>query len=123
MLGCFVWPPITREFSCVDPFGVTWKVVFLWHQVGISIRHADTDRLQVSSGGPRRKRIHKVIATPHVDLKESARLENREISDAWVIRLASAHLRLMIQSGEDMDKTLITVGLDDLRRSQEIMAG
>ncbi|MDZ7639525.1 MAG: hypothetical protein U5J83_14920 [Bryobacterales bacterium] len=111
-----------REFSCVDPFGVTWNVVFLWHQVGITIRHADTIDCKFHLVAPGEE-IDKVIATPHVDLKELARLENREISDAWVIRLASAHLRLMIESGEDMDKTLITVGLDDLRRSQEIVAG
>lgn len=111
-----------RTFSCVDPFGVSWEVMFLWHQVGIAIRHADTIdcKFHLSSSA---EEAEKVVALPHLTLKEFARSENREITDAWVIKLASAHVRYMIESGEDMDKTLVTIGTEDLDRSQKAMAG
>lgn len=111
-----------RDFSCIDPFGTTWEVKFLWHQVGISIRHADTIdcKFHFSSST---EVIEKVVALPHLALKEFAQAEGRKITDAWVIQLSSAHIRYMIESGEDMDKTLVTVGMDDLRRSQASVAG
>ncbi len=111
-----------RSFSCLDPFGVTWEVKFLWHQVAISIRHADTIdcKFHFSSS---EEETEKVVALPHLALKEFARAEGRKITDAWVMRLAAAHVRYMIETGEDMDKTLVTVGMEDLRRSQASVAG
>lgn len=111
-----------RSFSCLDPFGTTWEVVFLWHQVGITIRHADTIDCKFHFSSPDEE-IEKVVALPHLALKEFAQAEGRTITDAWVIRLASAHIRHMIESGEDMDKTLVTIGTEDLRRSQAAVAG
>ena len=111
-----------RTFSCVDPFGTTWEVMFLWHQVGIAIRHADTIdcKFHLSSASDK---TEKVVAMPHLTLKEFAQSENREITDGWVIKLASAHVRYMIESGEDMDKILVTIGMEDMRRSQATVAG
>lgn len=110
-----------RTFSCIDPFGTTWEVMFLWHQVGIAIRHADTIdcKFHLSSST---EETEKVVAIPHLTLKEFAQAEGREITDGWVIKLASAHVRYMIESGEDMDKVLVTIGTEDLRRSQTAVA-
>ena len=107
-------PSSVRKFTCLDPF--------LWHQVGISIRHADTIdcKFHLSSTT---EETEKVVALPHLALKEFAQAEDRKITDAWVIRLAAAHIRYMIESGEDMDKTLVTVGMEDLRRGMASMAG
>lgn len=114
-------PSNPRQFACTDPFGLSWEVQFLWHQVGIAIRHADTIdcKFLLTSGD---EQVAKVVALPHPALKEFAKSEGREITDAWVIRLASAHLRYMIESGEDMDKSLVTLNLGDLRRSQSAVA-
>ncbi|MCU0227073.1 MAG: hypothetical protein MUF01_05500 [Bryobacterales bacterium] len=105
-----------RDFECVDPFGVTWQVKFLWHQVGIAIRHADTIdcKFQLTSAD---EQIAKVIALEHVHLKHLAAELVRDITDPWVMQLAGNHLRYMVESGEDMDKTLVTLSMDDLRRS------
>lgn len=109
-------PTSVREFVCADPFGVEWTVKFLWHQVGIAIRHADTIdckfHLSSSTGV-----TDKVIAIEHVHLRDLAEELNREITDPWVMHLAGAHLRHMIESGEDLDKTLVTMAMDDLRRA------
>ena len=109
-----------RDFACVDPFESTWNVKFLWQQVGIAIRHADTIdcKFILSSGA---EQVEKVIAFQHADLKAFSKSRNREITDAWVMNLAAEHLRFMIESGEDMDKTLVTLGLEDLERSQRAL--
>ena len=109
-----------REFECVDPFGQTWTVKFLWHQVGIAIRHSDTIdcKFLLISGD---EQIEKVIALPHTELKKLAREYNREIADAWVLRLAAEHLKYMLESGEDIEKTLITLRSDDMQRSQAVL--
>ncbi len=110
-----------REFECVDPFGVTWNVRFLWHQVGIAIRHADTIdcKFHLAGGG---EELDKVIALEHIQLKDLAAELHRDITDPWVMQLAGNHLRYMVESGEDMDKTLVTLSMDDLRRSLGALA-
>ena len=109
-----------REFECTDPFGQRWTVKLLWHQVGIAIRHADTVdcKFLLQSDG---EQTEKVIALPHSILKSLAKEYNREISDAWVIKLAAEHLKYMIESGEDLEKTLVTLRADDLQRSQAVL--
>jgi len=106
-----------RDFNCVDPFGRSWNVKFLWHQVGIAIRHADTIdcKFYLTSDD---EQLDKIIAIGHPHLLVLCKELNREITDPWVIRLAAAHLRYMIESGEDMDKTLITPGLAELRQAE-----
>lgn len=92
-----------------DPFGRTWKVQFRWLQTGISIRHADTVDVKFlvtpQGGSPEEK----VIALPHPALLEISRIHGRKITDPLCMRLAAAHLRYMVETSEDMDKTLVTL--------------
>jgi len=59
-------------------------------------------------------RMQKQIAMPHADLLELSRRTGHEMSDAWCARLAGLHLRRMVESGEDLEKDLVTVRLNEL---------
>jgi hypothetical protein len=41
------------------------------------------------------------------------------MDDPWCSRLAAAHLIHLIETGEDMEKDLVTMTLPDLRRNAE----
>lgn len=104
-----------------DPFGRMWRVQFRWLQTGISIRHADTvdvKFLVVPQGGEPQE---KVIAMEHAHLLELCRNTNRKLSDPLCLRLAAAHLRRMIETTEDMDKTLVTVRPEELAEYERAM--
>lgn len=96
-----------------DPFGHTWQVRFVWQQNGISIRHADTVdvKFSVSAGG---KEEQKVIALAHTDLLRLAAACDRNVTDAWVSRLAAAHLKKMIETDKDMEKPLVEASYAEL---------
>ncbi len=97
-----------RNFAAgPDAFGRTWHVEYLWHQNGIAIRHSDTVdvKFMLSCGDTR---VDKVIALRHTDLLELSRQAGRPVTDAWSIRLAALHLKHMIETGEDVEKTLVT---------------
>ncbi len=100
-------PDNFRQFEAKDLFGRTWKIEFLWLQNGISIRHADTIdvKFEISSGNTR---ASKVIALMHPYLLELSRKAGRPVTDAWCSRLAALHLKKMLATGEDLDKTLVT---------------
>lgn len=101
--------PSFREFEAgPDPFGKMWRVEFVWLQTAISIRHADAVDVKFFLSDGERK-IEKVIALPHPDLLELSRREGRPLTDAWCLKLAALHLKQIIESGEDMEKTLVTV--------------
>lgn len=106
-----------REFEAgPDPFGRKWQVKFVWLQTGISIRHADTVDLKfvVSDGA---YSDEKVLALPHplmVSLSEKAGVA---LSDPLCMQVAVDHLRRMIESGEDMEKPLVTLTAADIERS------
>ena len=107
-----------RQFEVgPDPFGRTWQVLFKWLQTAISLRHSDTVdvkfelRSQDSSG---QTRIEKQIAMPHADLLELSSRTSHEMTDAWCSRLAACHLKHMVESGDDLEKDLVTVGLNEL---------
>lgn len=102
-----------RRFEVTDPFGRSWNVIFLWHQTGISIRHADTVdvKFQIHSGD---EHIEKVIALNHPDLLAISKDQGRPLTDSWCMKLAALHLQRMIQTWEDMEKTLITVPRKEL---------
>jgi hypothetical protein len=106
-----------REFQAgPDPFGRTWNVEFLWLQNGISIRHADTvDCKFAVDGGLGRE--EKVIALPHPLLLELTAKAGVPLSDPLCIKLASERLRSMIETGEDLEKPLVTVTRPDLERA------
>ncbi|MGA3041445.1 MAG: hypothetical protein ABSF54_11730 [Bryobacteraceae bacterium] len=107
-----------RQFEVgPDPFGRNWQVLFKWLQTAISLRHSDTVDVKFilspmgESGGAR---AQKQIAMPHVDLLELSRRTGHEMSDAWCSRLAALHLKRMVESGEDLEKDLVTVRLSEL---------
>jgi hypothetical protein len=92
-----------------DPFGRVWHVEFQWLQNAISIRHADTVDVKFSLVTAGEEKQEKVIALPHAHLREIARSMGRSLSDPWCMRLAAQHIRRMVSSFEDMEKTLITL--------------
>lgn len=96
-----------------DPFGRMWKVQFRWLQTGISIRHADTVDVKffVSPNGAAAE--EKIIALPHPALLKLTG-DGRKLTDSLCMRLAAAHLRRMIETSEDMDKTLVTVTAEEM---------
>ena len=103
-----------REFEVgPDPYGRTWRVRFLWQQNGISIRHSDTvDVKFVLSDGEIAE--EKVMAMPHPRLLELAARSGHPLNDAWCLKLAALHLKRMIETGEDMEKPLVTLTAADL---------
>jgi hypothetical protein len=104
----------TRLFEAgPDPFGRMWKVQFRWLQTGISIRHADTVDVKfwVSSDGGQPE--EKVIALPHPALLQLTE-NGRKLTDPLCMRLAAAHLKHMIETSEDMEKTVITVSPEEM---------
>ncbi len=106
-----------REFEAgPDPFGRTWKVQFVWLQTGISIRHADTiDVKFVTNDGSYTD--EKVIALPHPLLLEAMSKSGETLSDALCLRIAGSHLRHMVESGEDVEKPLVTLTAADIGRA------
>ena len=110
-----------RNFNATDPFKREWQAEFRWLQTGISIRHADTVdvKFQIRSGEDVQE---KVIALPHPLLLELSKTSGIPLTDPWCMRLATAHLQIMIRTWEDMDKTLVTLSLPDLERVQQAVA-
>jgi len=103
-----------REFEAgPDPFGQKWRVLLKWMQTGISLRGADTvdAKFILKSNGDR---TEKVIAMRHADLLALSEKTGQPLTDPWCTRLAARHLCHMIETGEDMDKELVTVLPDEL---------
>ena len=97
-----------------DPFGRMWKVQFRWLQTGISIRHANTVDVKffvTPDGGDTEE---KIVSLPHADLLRLTRERNEKLSDPFCMRLAAAHLLHMIETSEDMEKTLVTLTPEEL---------
>jgi hypothetical protein len=106
-----------------DPFGRMWNVQFRWLQTGISIRHADTVDVKFFVTPDGGETEEKVIALPHPALLELSRKHNRKLTDPVCMRLAAAHLKYMIETSEDMDKTLVTVAPHELSVYDQQMHG
>ena len=107
-----------RRFSAgPDPFGRTWEVEFQWLQTGISIRHADTVDVKFYLWTEGEEKQEKVIALPHPALLDLSRETGHALTDPWCLKLAARHLEHMILSGEDLEKTLVTLSPDDLKRA------
>jgi hypothetical protein len=98
-----------------DPFGRNWTVEFRWLQNAISIRHSDTIdvKFQLLRGEDVEE---KVLALPHPDLLAVSKEQNRPLTDPWCMKLAALHLREMIETDHDMDKEIVTLTAEDLRR-------
>src|SRR5689334_19258120 len=105
-----------RQFDAgPDPFGRTWHVQFKWLQTAISLRHSDSVDVKfvVSSDGDKHE---KTIALRHPDLLELCRETGHPLTDPWCSRLAALHLKHVIVTGEDMEKSLVTPSLDQLKQ-------
>jgi len=104
-----------RRFEAVDPYGRPWQVEFRWQQNAITIRHSDSVdvKFQLIQG---HDITEKVIALNHPDLLSLSKKSGRALSDSWVMKLAAFHIKEMIETDRDMEKTLVTASLDDLAR-------
>lgn len=104
-----------------DPFGRMWNVEFRWLQTGISIRHADTVDVKfvlwVDEEGGELEKEEKILALPHPALLELSKETGHPLTDPWCLKLAGHHLRYIIASGEDLEKTLVNVPLEVLRKA------
>ncbi|HUA18803.1 MAG TPA: hypothetical protein VMB25_08665 [Bryobacteraceae bacterium] len=99
-----------REFQAgPDPFGRSWQVHFRWVQNGISIRHADTVDVKFGVAVEGEPFEQRVIALPHPALLAVSQSVAHPLTDAWCMKLAALHLKHMLESGADMEKTLVTV--------------
>ncbi len=97
-----------------DPFDRTWQVEFRWLQTGISIRHADTVDVKFEVSTVDEPAQERVIALRHPDLLTLSGKTGHPLTDAWCLKLAALHLRRMIETGEDLEKTLVTVSYAEL---------
>lgn len=120
-------PDNDRRFEAgPDPFGRTWQVEFRWLQTGISIRHADTVDVKfvVWTEGPgpdQEPKQEKIVALPHLSLLGLSKKAGHALTDPWCLKLAARHLRYMITSGEDLEKTLVTLSSADLERAAGVL--
>jgi hypothetical protein len=106
-----------REFEAgPDPFGRKFQVMFRWLQTAISLRHADAIDVRFILVDESGARTEKTIALPHPGVISAAAEIGRAVDDAWCARLAELHLQRLVQSGEDMEKDLVTVSPEDLGR-------
>lgn len=121
-----------REFEAgPDPFGRKFQVLFKWLQTAISIRHADTvdvkfilvekqDTAPEDGESPaaagEAETFAKTIALPHANLLSISRESHRPMDDPWCARLAMLHLLHLVETGEDMEKDLVTVPPAELTR-------
>jgi hypothetical protein len=113
-----------RRFQTeADPFGHVWEVEFRWQQNGISIRHADTVDVKFNVWTTDEPKQEKVIALTHPDLLKLSTETGHPLTDAWCMKLAALHLKHMIESDEDMEKTLVTPAYPELaQRAQSLLA-
>jgi hypothetical protein len=58
----------------------------------------------------------RVIALSHPELLRLSAATGHPLSDAWCCKIAALHLKHMLETGEDMEKTLVTVPPADLER-------
>jgi hypothetical protein len=106
-----------------DPFVRMWRVQFRWLQTGISIRHADTVDVKFFVTPEGGEAEEKVIALPHSVLLEITKQSGHKLTDPLCLRLAAAHLKHMIETSEDMDKTLVTVARRELMEHDQQLHG
>ncbi len=106
-----------RKFKAgPDPFGRMWDVEFRWLQTGISIRHADTVDVKFEAAPEGEQKYERVIALIHPDLVKLAKATGHAISDAWCMKIAALHLVNMIETGEDIEKTVVTLRFEEMER-------
>jgi hypothetical protein len=115
-------PENYRRFQAgPDPFGRTWEIEFRWLQTGISIRHADTVDVKFHLWTEDEPKQEKVIALPHPLLLELSKETGHAVTDAWCLKLSAKHLEHMIRTAEDLEKTLVTLSPEDLKRAAGLL--
>ncbi len=111
-----------RSFTVDDLFGRTWRIEFAWQQTAISIRHADAVdvkwRLSTQD-----ESTEKVLALPHPLLQAASEEFHHPLTDPWCMKLAASHLKQMIETWQDMDKTLVTLSREELQLAAEEVSG
>jgi hypothetical protein len=109
-----------RRFqTAADPFGRVWDVEFRWLQTGISIRHADTVDVKFHVSTTDEPKQERVIALNLPDLLKLSHKTGIPVSDPWCMKLAALHLKHMIETDEDMEKTLVTVRYPEIEQSNQ----
>jgi len=109
-------PDNPRKLEVSDPFGRQWSAEMRWLQNAITIRHADAVDVKWELTAGDGTAMEKVIALRHPDLLAVSKKLGRQLSDPWCIRLAAAHLRLVIETWEDADKVIVTPSLEQLEQ-------
>src|ERR1017187_2843510 len=105
-----------RQFEAgPDPFGRKFQVLFKWMQTAISLRHADTVDVKFILVDDQGGRTEKTMALPHADLVRVATEAGRKVDDPWCSRLGAMHLRRLVETGEDMEKDLVTLSAADMK--------
>lgn len=113
-----------RQFDAgPDPFGRTFHVYFKWLQTAISLRHADTVDVRFVLEDETGEKIEKTIALPHAELLRVCAVLNRRLEDAWCARIAAMHLVHLIETGEDIEKDLVTMLPGDIERYATELTG
>ncbi|MBV9769167.1 MAG: hypothetical protein JOZ32_06330 [Bryobacterales bacterium] len=103
-----------RDFKTApDPFGRIWQVYFRWLQTGVSIRHADTVDVKFGIGTSSEPFEERVIALGHPMLLALSEKHSHPLTDTWCMKLAALHLKHMLETGEDIEKTLVTVQAEE----------
>jgi len=99
-----------RQFDAgPDPFGRKFHVLLKWLQTAISIRHSDSVDAKFVLDDDAGAHTEKTIAMHHPDLIAASHNTGRKMDDAWCGRIAALHLRHLIETGEDLEKDLVTV--------------
>jgi hypothetical protein len=112
-----------RQFEAgPDPFGRKYQVLLKWLQTAISLRHADTVDVKFVLTGEDGSRVEKTVALPHPGLVRVSRELGRPMDDGWCARIAAFHLLHLVETGEDMEKDLVTLTLTDLKAYAERVA-
>jgi len=63
----------------------------------------------------------KVLALSHPGLLALSAETGHPVTDAWCMKLAARHLTYMIESAEDLEKTLVTLSMDHLKRAAGVL--
>ncbi len=94
-----------RSFEATSRItGEVYRAEFRWLQTAISLRHSDTVDVKFLVNG-----AAKTVALPHGALERACGRRGIPLRDDLCIRLAAAHLRRCLESGEDAEKELITL--------------
>jgi hypothetical protein len=113
-----------RQFQAgPDPFGRTWQVHFNWLQNGISIRHADTVDIMFAVSSGAEPFDERIVALPHPALLAVSKNVGHALTDAWCLKIGALHVQHMLETGEDLEKTLVTVQHQEIEQYARQLQG